>query len=160
MDAALIYDQSRNLLEGRSVAKDEKRSFELNVQAAAVGHRDAVLAMGWYYLHGVGVERDVVRAKEWYRKAARHRDARAMFSLGQLAYSEGAPQEAITWFQRASEEGHGRSLYWMGKLYWRGEGVNRNCRMAEILLQRAAAQKNREAMRLLRFMSWKRRKRR
>jgi len=157
---AWLYQQSLDLLHGQGVARDDKKSFELNARAAESGLKDAVLAMGWYYLNGVGVECDVELAKEWYRKSARQKEPRAMFSLGQIACTEGLYEEALTWFQRASKEGHARSLYWMAKLYWRGQGVGRNQRMAELLLQQASAAKDPEARRVLRFLSWQRRKRR
>jgi TPR repeat protein len=91
---------------------------------------------------------------------ARQRDGRDLFSLGQSAYCEGDFEEAMTCFQRASDQGHGRSSYWMARLYWRGQGVRRNIRMAEILLQQATAKKDPLAGRVLRFLAWSRRKRR
>jgi TPR repeat protein len=87
-------------------------------------------------------------------------DARAMFSRGQMACSEGRYEEALTCFQRASEAGHARALYWMAKLYWRGQGIRKNLRMAEVLLQQGAARSDPAARRALRLLSWQRRKRR
>jgi len=75
-----LYNQSLDCLLGRGVAKDERRSFVLNADAAEQGHSDAVLAMGWFYLNGVGVERDLERARKWYRDSARRGDIRAMWS--------------------------------------------------------------------------------
>ena len=155
MDPVRLYNRSLALLYGTNVAKDEKRSFELNAEAAASGHRDAVLAMGWYYLNGVGVAKDANLAKQWYRRSARQKDPRAMFSLGQIAYAEGMPEEALTWFERASSEGHARSLYWLAKMYARGDGVERNSRKAQALIQEAASKRDPEARRVLRFLSWR-----
>ena len=85
--------------------------------------RDAVLAMGWFYLNGVGVEPNLEEAKRWYRKSARQGDSRAMFSLGQMAYDERDYADALLWFKRASDKDHDRSLFWIGKLSWRGLGI-------------------------------------
>jgi TPR repeat protein len=101
-----LYNQSLDCLLGRGVAKDERRSFALNEDAAKEGHSDAVLAMGWFYLNGVGVERDLERARKWYRDSARRGDIRAMFSLGYIAYRQGEYSHALTWFRRAAESGH------------------------------------------------------
>jgi TPR repeat protein len=158
MDPARLYDRSLALLDGLKTPKDEKASFEANAQAAATGFRDAVLAMGWYYLNGVGVSEDVDEAKRWYRKSARQRDPRAMFSLGQIAYTERSFEEALGWFQSARDQGHARSTYWIAKLYWRGLGVAQDRRAAETLLQEAASQKDPEARRAVRFLSWSRRR--
>jgi hypothetical protein len=77
-----LYNESLNSLQGHGVANDERRAFALNAEAADGGHADAVLAMGWFYLNAVGIERNVDRARKWYRKSARRREPRAMFSLG------------------------------------------------------------------------------
>ena len=158
MDPARLYNRSLALLNGQKIPKDEKRSFDTNAQAASMGFRDAVLAMGWYYLNGVGVAKDVDEAKRWYRKSARQKEPRAMFSLGQIAYDEREFEEALGWFRSAKELGHARSTYWIAKLYWRGQGVPEDRRAAEALIQEAAGQKDPEARRVLRFLSWSRRR--
>jgi TPR repeat protein len=60
----------------------------------------------------------------------------------------------MTWFERASGQGHARSLYWIAKLYWRGDGVDRDRPKAMTLLQQAAARRDPEARRFLRYASW------
>ena len=146
-----LYNESLNLLEGSGVARDEKCSFALNAEAAQCGHADAVLAMGWFYLNGVGIRRDVEKARKWYRDSARRGEPKAMFSLGQIAFDESDFSSALQWFTRASESGHFRSLYWLGKLYWRGNGVQQDQRQARRLFHKAATKKVAEAQRLLRF---------
>jgi hypothetical protein len=147
-----LYNESLDLAQGDGVAKDERRAFALNAKAAHGGHSDAVLAMGWFYLNGVGVERDVDQATKWYRKSARRGQPKAMFSLGEIAYYEKDFPAALTWFSRASEAGHVRSLYWLGKLYWRGHGVGQDKKQARRLFHRAASSKVIEAQRVLKFL--------
>jgi TPR repeat protein len=79
--------------------------------------------MGWFYLNGVGVEKDREKSWYWYRKSARHGEPRAMFSLGYLCWFEGDYVEANTWFSRAINAGHVRSQYWLAKLLWKGLAV-------------------------------------
>jgi TPR repeat protein len=100
---AYLYNESLKLLQGHGVARVEKRSFTMNAEAANGGHADAVLAMGWLYLNGVGVERDFEKAKRWYREAARRGEPRAMFSLGQIACHERDCSDALSGFTPASE---------------------------------------------------------
>jgi TPR repeat protein len=148
----LLYNQSLDLLEGRGVAKDPELAFRLNAEAAAEGHADAVLAMGWFYLNGVGVTRDIESARTWYRDSARRGEKRAMFSLGQIAYDEDDYADALVWFRRASDAGHHRSLYFLGRHYWRGHGVERDRKEALRYFHRAARHKVKEAQRVLRFL--------
>jgi TPR repeat protein len=151
--AASLYNESLDLLQGHGVAKDEQRAFVLNSEAAQSGHADAVLAMGWFYLNGVGVARDIERARRWYRDSARRGSTRAMFSLGQIAYDERDYSDALVWFGRASDAGHHRSLYFIGRHYWRGHGVEQNRKEAMRFFHRAASHKVREAQRVLRFLT-------
>lgn len=82
------------------------------------------------------------------------------YKLAREAYAQGNPQKALALFQRASTQGEAHALCWMARLYARGEGVQQNCRMAELLLQRAAASGDRAAQRLLRLMHARRRRKR
>lgn len=148
-----LYNQSLDHLEGRGVPQDASQAFALNAQSAAGGYGDAVLAMGWFYLRGVGVARDLAEAERWYRASARQGDVRAMFSLGQIATIQRDYTGAHTWFSRASAKGHQRSWYWLGRLYWRGQGVAPDRKEARRLFQLAAGHKVVEAQRALRFLS-------
>jgi TPR repeat protein len=132
---------------------DKAESFKLNKQAADLGHYEAILTMGWLYLNGYGVEKDLGLAEYWYRRSAKNENPSAMFSLGQMAYDAEAYSHARRWFTRAVDHGHIRSLYWLGKLAWRGEGVPQDRSAAYALFHRAARQADYEAIRALRFLS-------
>ncbi|MGB7621470.1 MAG: tetratricopeptide repeat protein [Terriglobia bacterium] len=147
-----FYNQSLKFLNGQGVAKDPAEAFRLNSESADRGYHDAVLPMGWFYLNGTGVARDRDEAHHWYRQSARQGDARAMFSLGQMAYDDHDFDEAHKWFSRAIDAGHLRSLFWMGKLYWHGRGVPTDKKQAAVLFDRAARAKVPEAQRAVRFL--------
>jgi TPR repeat protein len=144
-----IYNKSYHLLND-----NDAESFRLNAIAADSGFHDAVLAMGWYYLNGVGVNVDKDEAVRWYRKSARQGDNRAMFSLGYIAYLDKDYSEALTWFTRALKKEHHRSNFWIGKLYWRGHGVQQNRKLARDYFAKGAARKVIEAQRAVRFLSY------
>jgi len=148
-----LYNRSLRSLHGFRAQEDPQESFLLNAQAAESGMRDAVLAMGWFYLNGVGVEPDIEEAKRWYKKSARQGDPRAMFSLGQMAYDEQDYTDALVWFRRAADKDHARSLFWIGKLLWRGLGTSTDKKQGMALFQKAGAAKVPEARRVVRFLS-------
>ncbi|MFT3838856.1 MAG: tetratricopeptide repeat protein [Myxococcaceae bacterium] len=150
--AARLYNRSLDFLEGDGVARDEQKAFELNAEAARLGDRDAVLAMGWFYNHGVGVEQNDVESRRWYRLAARHGSPMAMFSLGAIAYEHGDFEEALKWLRRAVDAGHTRAHFWLGKLYWRGEGLEEDRKRAIRLFETAAEGKLPVAQRFLRML--------
>jgi len=148
-ESSRIYNTSLELID-----KDESEAFRLNYIAAQTGMHDAVLAMGWFYLNGVGVEADEQAAVHWYKKAARQGDSRAMYSLGEIAYFNEEYSEALTWFERAASNGHQRSTFWLGKMYWRGEGVAKSQKAARDCFARAASGKVLEAGRVLRYLAF------
>jgi uncharacterized protein len=148
-----LYNRSLESLNGRGVPKDPEKSFLLTAQAAEAGMRDAVLAMGWFYLNGIGVEQNIEQAERWYRKSARQGEPKAMFSLGQMAYDERDYADALVWFRRAVDKGHAKSLFWIGKLFWRGNGVPTDRKQAMTFFQRAAEEKVPAARRVLKFLS-------
>jgi TPR repeat protein len=52
----------------KKLESDEKEAFRLNAIAAEQGMQDAVLAMGWFYLNGAGVDPDIGEAVRWYKR--------------------------------------------------------------------------------------------
>lgn len=152
-NAVELYNRSMELLGYWGEPREEAEAFKLNREAAQLGHNDAILAMGYFYLNGQGVEKDIELAEYWYKKAARCGNPRAMFSLGWMAYDALAYSQAYLWFRRASHKGHIRSIYWLGKLAWRGHGVAECRSEAFALFQSAARRNDPEAIRVLRFLS-------
>jgi len=153
MNLDQLYNESLALLEGRGVQKDEQRAFEKSRAAAIEGHGDATLAMGWFYINGVGVERSMADSITWHRRSARKGETRAMFSLGYIAYEQKDWDDALTWFRRAADAGHHRSLFWLGKLHWRGRAVVQNHCEAMRLVHLAAKKKVPDATRALRWLT-------
>jgi len=138
----------------RLLGNNDDEAFRLNQIAAESGMHDAVLAMGWFYLNGVGVKASEHEALRWYRKSARQGDEKAMFSLGQIAYFAGDYSEAIVWFKRAANKGHDRSDFWIGKMYWRGQGITQDRQEANKYFSRAADKKVFEAQRTVRYLAF------
>jgi hypothetical protein len=143
------YNRSLRLLGNK-----DNEAFRLNAIAAEEGMHDAVLAMGWFYLNGVGVQSSEDEAVRWYRKSARQGEARAMFSLGYIGYVCKDFSDALVWFGRAVKKDHHRSNFWIGKMYWRGEGVMQDRKRAQEFFAQAADKKVVEAQRALRFLGF------
>jgi uncharacterized protein len=148
-----VYNESLDYLQGKNVPQDSEKSFALNAEAAHAGYRDAILAMGWYYLGGVGVSQDYEKAEKWYRKSARHGEPKAMFSLGRIFYMKHDYLESLVWFRRAAEAGHDRSLYWIGRHHWYGQSVPQDRKEAMRFFHLAASKHVLAAKRILKFLS-------
>ena len=155
MNPQTLYNQSLDLLNGDGVKRNFEEAFKLNFKAAEYDYHDAVLAMGWFYLNGVGVPVDIEKAKSWYKKSAKQGDSKAMFSLGNISYLQRNGSDALRWFKRAVKQKHYRSIFWIGKLYWHGRGVREDKKKAMKLFNEAASHKVKEAQRTLQWLNRK-----
>ncbi len=150
-----LYNKSLDLLEGNHIKEDDNLAFKLNEKAALQGDRDAILAMGWFYAQGIGVDTNYNLAIDWYKKSARQKEPKALASLGQIELRLGNYSSAIKWLDRAIKKGHKRSYYHIGKMYYQGLGVKKNLKKAINCFEIAAKHKVYEAHRFIRFYNYK-----
>ncbi len=158
-NAIIKYNKSLDALHGNHMPQDLDLSFRLNQEAAEEGHKDAILAMGWFYLNSTpSIPRNVAKAKEWYKKSARLGEPRAMYSLGETAFYEDDYTTAKAWFLRALDKEHVGSHYMLGKMYWKGLGVSEDRKMARKHITEAATKGYKKASRVIRFITRKKSK--
>ena len=86
--------------------------------------------LGWMYYKGEGVEVDMVKAVEWFTKAARQGNAAAQYNLGYCYYfGEGVEKdivEALKWYRKAAEQGVVLAQRNLGLSYENGDGVRKD----------------------------------
>jgi hypothetical protein len=95
----------------RQAERDQQEQTPAALQRQAEqGNRVAQRQLAAMYHSGSGVPRDVVKAAQWYRKAALQGDPEAQFVLsGMYMKGEGVPRDrgvALQWLKRAAERGH------------------------------------------------------
>jgi len=83
--------------------------------AAANGDGAALFEVARRYTDGVGVERDLTRAAEWYEYSARTGFAPAQYRLGNF-FEKGHGvavdlKKAVLWYQRAAEQGNALAMH-------------------------------------------------
>jgi len=116
--------------------------------AAAAGDADGMHYLGMAYQTGRGVDIDIVKAAELYRKAADKGHAVSQFRLGNLyARGQGLARNdvaAANWLTKAARQGHPQAQVTLGDKYQRGLGVSKDYAQALSWYQ-AAAQQGRAA---------------
>ncbi len=97
----------------------------------------AMRGLGYMYLDGKAVERDIEKGVEWYTKAADLGDISAMNNLGNL-YKTGEEvvrdgekveqdgEKAIEWYTKAADSGNTSAMYNIGYMYMEGEAVEQD----------------------------------
>ena len=109
--------------------------------------------MGVFYEEGRGgLDRDIVKALEWYNKAALQKNPDALFRVG-MALKNGDGNEPvdyekmIRYFTEAAQSGLAEAQYQLGYCYENGIGVPLSIIQAKLWYGRAAKQNHRDAVR-------------
>ncbi len=123
--------------------------FARNQKEADTGKAEGQYALGEMYATGKGVQKDDIKAVEWYQKASAQGHVDAQASLGEI-YMLGSciPKDAakaLDWLQKAAMLGHAKAQFNLGLMYDNGEGVPKDAIKAFEWYQKAAAHGNTEA---------------
>jgi TPR repeat protein len=118
-----------------------KEAFALFQAGAKRGDLNSMIRLGVMYQDGRGVERDFVKAREWWEKAAA-KDDWAMIGLGQI-YHFGLGVEkdyakARDLYEKAAARGNDRAMTRLGQIYANGLGVEKDYAKAREWLEKAS----------------------
>lgn len=107
---------------------DYKTAIELLTPLAESGDVDALGNLGNIYGFGRGVERDLVKAEKYWRRAAEKGLGTAMGNIGSLYQigQGGLPKDsalAAQWYLKAAEHRHTPSMLTLSSMYMNGVGV-------------------------------------
>ena len=113
---------------------------------AAEGNSFSQIALGFMYVHGLGVMRNYQEAVKWYRLAAAQGSADAQYRLG-LAHFIGRGvsidyQKTLKWYRLAAAQGDVDAQSGLGVMYDQGIGVTQDFAEAVKWWRLAAAQGN------------------
>lgn len=148
---------SMTLPENPKSATNARINLAFLKEDADIGDRSSQLLLGSLYEEGKqGLQKNLKKAAQWYRKAADQGDAQAQYNLG-LLYEEGKgmPQDyyaAAQWYQLAVDKSLSEAQNNLGVLYILGKGVMQDKSKAESLFRIAARQGNPNAIQNLNLL--------
>lgn len=116
------------------------QAFKDYTQLAQSGSAHAWVNLGWMHENGAGVPSNLVEAERCYRKAVALNYPSGSFYLARVLMEKKDYKGAFASFCVAADAGHLQSLYWLGRLYITGRGVDTDAKKAEFYLKQAAAQ--------------------
>lgn len=83
------------------------------------------LVVGYCLLHGIGVEKDIKKAKEWLVAASKFNYPKALNCLGDYYREvEGDYENAFKQYQNAAAQDDANAMISLGDLYLLGEGID------------------------------------
>lgn len=102
------------LLAESRAARDRKDALDWFARAHAAGHKKAANRLGEMYRDGEGDLQQKEKARGIFESAARDGNVDAMYNLAQMLNDGLAgpreTAEALKWYARAADEGHGKAL--------------------------------------------------
>jgi TPR repeat protein len=94
-DVFAKYTLATWIYKGRGgLTVDKERAFRLQQEAASAGHPAAMFNVGAHYMSGEGVDRDIIKAMEWFDKASLAGMVPATLNLAKM-YFEGAANGGV-----------------------------------------------------------------
>jgi len=146
---AAAFEAQRNP-PGADSPKDEFADW---LKAAEAGDRPSMNKVGGCYRYGSGVERNLTKAVEWFRRAAEKGNLPATINLAECYLNgEGVSKdanEAARLFKEAFKAEQCVSAFELGKLHEAGLGVEKSLERAVEYFRTARANNHPEAYRAL-----------
>ena len=135
--------------------KDEKIKTSLTkwLRKAKNGDTNAQTKIGIMYEFGRGLEKNYLKAIEWYELAAKNGNSRAQMYLGFIYFEDQSYKynlkESIKWFKLAAFQGEVKAQTYLGFIYDNGLGVPIDKIKANIWLQIASKTGEKSAIEFL-----------
>ena len=120
------------------------KAVELYANAASQGVVDAQMLLGYLYMNGEGVPKNLAKAFGLFKQAADNGDVKGQEQLAMMFDNGlGVPRdyaEAAKWYDKAARQNSGEAQKTLGLMYALGQGVPQDNVMAHVWLNLAAAQ--------------------
>ena len=121
----------------------EEMSLKQAVKLAKSGNPKAQVVVGKAFEDGKLVEKNMLAAAQWYKKAMRKGNVEATFRLGRVVHYGGqgvekSPELSHELYLRASRQDFPEAQYWLGYCYHYGFGTEKDLAKAVEWYRRAA----------------------
>lgn len=122
---AALVELGRLYMAGKGTDKNPELAVSLFRESADLDYPPGRFHIGYAYLLGEGVEKNLLKAREILTLAAEEGHVFAMMSLAASYRKEHValpePDRALAWYEKARDAGEGKALLAMGYMYANGE---------------------------------------
>ena len=143
-----ILNEAVDVYYGRNGAVcDKARAFQLFSEVAKNNNPHAFYWVGYCCIKGDGVEKNIAKGLEYYKKSADLGYANAQYAYAHWLYFPHKEVKrdraaAFSYFKMAAEQNHLKALVFLGHCYRRGHGTPKNYQKAYECYRKAADQGN------------------
>lgn len=108
------FDRCNELIRKYWESRQYDMCFSGHMELAEKGYPLAECQIGYFYLEGLGVQKDLEKAFYWTERAANHGDRDGQYNLG-LFYEDGIGVErdlekAKIWYEAAAQQGQALAI--------------------------------------------------
>jgi len=133
-----LSNDSMVLLQQKLVPRDRPEAVRWFMKAAGQNNFHAYYYLGYCYLFGEGVAKNVTQAIKYLELAAEKGHIKAQYTLGDYYKSIKEWEKSAKFFRLAAEQEHVRSQYELAELYAAGLGVEYNFQQMVVWYHKAA----------------------
>lgn len=107
--------------------KKYKTAYVEWLPLAEKGDAQSQYSIGFMHNEGLGVEKNVQKALDWYVKSANQGFVDAQYSAGRIyLFSLQQYEDAFKYFKLAAENNEHRAQFFLGMMYYRGDGISKD----------------------------------
>ncbi len=109
----------------RSVGEEEK-AFKYLYKSTLYFSPEGERKLGFYYERGIGVEKNLVKAKDYYERAAMHGDIKAKYNIGLFYYRNKQNNQAFNYVKESADADYTKAILLLAYFYEHGIGAEQN----------------------------------
>ena len=109
----------------RSIDQLDK-AFKYVHKSTLYSYPEGERKLGYFYEKGIGCEKDLVKARQFYELAAMHGDIKAKYNIGLFYYKNKQYPQAFNLVKEAADLNYGKALLLLAYFYEHGNGVPQN----------------------------------
>ena len=102
------------------------KAFKYVHKSTLYSYPEGERKLGYFYEKGIGCEKDLVKARQFYELAAMHGDIKAKYNIGLFYYNNKQYPQAFNFVSEAAQMNYGKALLLLAYFYEHGNGVNQN----------------------------------
>ena len=117
------YNLGTLLLTTKEISKMPTQAFSLYQLAAKAGDADAANNLAYLHELGIGTQRDLQAAQEYYEMAARKNHEQGQYNMGRLLLGMQPVQlkEAQYWLEKSAKQGFAPAMALLGQSHYQAE---------------------------------------
>ncbi len=102
------------------------KAFKYVHKSTLYSYPEGERKLGYYYEKGIGCDKDLVKARQFYELAALHGDVKAKYNIGLFYYKNNQYPQAFNLVKDSSDSQYGKALMLLAYFYEHAVGTEQN----------------------------------